>query len=288
MMIEPKFPRALGTMVAYGFPGLDFAAELALAHRLGATVLEILPDWRKFPDPRALRAPIADAGLSIHSAHGCWGGQAIRAPRVDLGSCDPSTHLASVEDLKRCVDWLAVAGGRYLVVHPGGLSEPDQADARRDALARGLIELAEHARGSGVILGIENMPPGVHPGSRMAALFDLLCELDRPELALTLDTGHAHISSTLEAVTVAAGRHLATTHVHDNDGRQDSHLPPGHGTIDWDAWPVALDAIAYRGPIMLECIRHIRRNPQSLDSSLEETLDRTTGGDRRPTPESRI
>ena len=110
MTIAPKFPRELGTMVAYGFTGLDFTAELALAHRLGATVLEILPDWRRYPDPRALRAPVADAGLSIHSAHGCWGGQAIRAPRVDLGSCDPTTHLASVDDLKRCVDWLAEAG----------------------------------------------------------------------------------------------------------------------------------------------------------------------------------
>ena len=58
-------------------------------HRLGAAVLEILPDWRLFPDPRALRDRVADAGLAIHSAHGCWGGQSIRAPRVDLGDARP-------------------------------------------------------------------------------------------------------------------------------------------------------------------------------------------------------
>ncbi len=52
-----------------------------------------------------------------------------------------------------------------------------------------------------------------------------------------------------------------TTHVHDNNGRQDSHLPPGHGTIDWLAWGRDLDAIAYTGPIMLECIRHLRQRP---------------------------
>lgn len=285
MTIAPKFPRELGTMVVYGFTGLDFTAELALAHRLGATVLEILPDWRRYPDPKALRAPVADAGLSVHGAHGCWGGQTIRAPRVDLGSCDPPTHLASVDDLKRCIDWLAGAGGRYLVVHPGGLSDPDQAAARREALARGLFELAEHARGPGVILGLENMPPGVHPGSRMADLFDLLCELDRPELALTLDTGHAHISATVESETVAAGRHLGTTHVHDNDGRLDSHLPPGFGSIAWDVWPESLDAISYRGPIMLECIRHIRRNPQCLDLDLRKRLEQITRGAIRPTKE---
>src|SRR5262249_55262569 len=153
-------------------------------------------------------------------------------------------------------------------IHPGGLSFAEDAPARRDCLARGLLSLAEHARGTGVILCVENMPPGVHPGSRMADLFDLVSTLDRPELALALDTGHAHIAATPASETLAAGRLLRTTHVHDNDGRQDTHLPPGLGTLDWDAWAVALDAIDYRGPILLECIRHLRKEPDSLSPRL--------------------
>ena len=83
---------------------------------------------------------------------------------------------------------------------------------------------------------VENMPPGVHPGSRMADLAALLVELAEPGLALALDTGHANLGEGVVHETVAAGSLLATTHVHDNNGRQDSHLPPGHGTIDWAAW----------------------------------------------------
>ena len=195
MTIATAIVRPLGTMVAYGFATVDFAAELALARRIGASVLEVLPEWRTLPDPGVLRRQVADAGLTLHSAHGCWGGQAIRAPRVDLGELDAAAHRAAVADLKACVDWLAAAGGSFLVVHPGGLSEAAEAPARRAALARGLIALAEHARDTGVVLCVENMPPGVHPGSRMADLFDLLAELDRPELALALDTGHAHITA---------------------------------------------------------------------------------------------
>ena len=89
------------------------------------------------------------------------------------------------------------------------------------------LKLAEHARGSGVIVCVENMPPGVHPGSRMAELAELLVELDHPHLALALDTGHANLTATAAEETRAAGSLLATTHVHDNDGRQDSHEPPG-------------------------------------------------------------
>ncbi len=146
------------------------------------------------------------------------------------------------------------------MVHPGGLSDPADRAVRRSALARGLLELGEHALavGSSVRVCVENMPPGVHPGSRMTDLAELLRELDHPRLALALDTGHGNLTTGAAEETLAAGALLATTHVHDNNGRQDAHEPPGLGTIDWPAWGRALVAIGYAGPIMLECIRALR------------------------------
>lgn len=267
--------RLLGTMIAFGYRGLTPESELDLAERIGANVLEILPDWRSHPDPSEIQAIAADRGLAIWSAHGCWGGQTISATRVDLGSTDPAVSDESVDDLRRCVDWLEAAGGSHLIVHPGGLSDPDERDRRREALARGLLRLAAHAEGSRVRVCVENMPPGVHPGSRMKDLHDLLVELDHPGLALVLDTGHAHIASSVAEETLAAGHLLATTHVHDNDGRQDVHLPPGSGTIDWDGWAEALDRIDYSGVIMLECIRQIRANPGSF---CRDVLAASVGG----------
>ena len=256
--------RPLGTMIVYGFPNRKLEAELELAIGLGATLLEILPEWRSYPDPAVVRDRAADRGLSIHSAHGCWGGTSIRAQKVDLGATDPTVHQESIDDLKRCVDWLHKARGNCLVVHPGGLSIREEHPVRRAALSRGLLALAEHARATGIVVCVENMPPGVHPGSRMADLAEIVAELDHPQLALALDTGHANMGEGLPTETRAAGSRLATTHVHDNDGRQDSHEPPGHGTIDWSAWGHALDSIGYGGPIVLECIRQIRQDPSSF------------------------
>jgi len=253
--------RLLGTMIIYGFPRVSLDSELDLAKRFCVDVLEILPDWEGLPDPQTLRQAVTDRGLAIHSSHGCWGGRSIRARRVDLGDPDCLVHRESVDDLKQCVDWLEAAGGTHLVVHPGGLSQPADGDARRASLACGLLELAAHSEGSGILICVENMPPGVYPGSRMPELFDLLRELDRPGLALALDTGHAHMSMNLGAETMAAGYLLATTHVHDNDGHRDTHDCPGFGTIDWTAWATALDQVDYKGPIMLECIRQLRVDP---------------------------
>lgn len=274
MRIESGVLRPLGTMVAYGFVEVDFSMELHLAGRLGARCLEIFPEWNKEPDPRALRVHVADVGLTIHSAHGCWGGQSIRARRVDLGHPDRALHRESVDDLKRCVDWLSEAGGQCLIVHPGGLSDRADEEARRSALARGLSALGEHAHGTGVVICVENMPPGVHPGSRIGDLSPIVSELHSDRVALALDTGHAHISSDVHSETIAAGNWLRSTHVHDNDGRQDSHLPPGLGSIDWEGWTRALDAIDYRGPIMLECVRHLRKNPEGITDRFLDLLER--------------
>lgn len=277
MTIGSRIGRPLGTMIAYGFADRDIARDLDIARTLGATVVEIFPDWRSYPDPGVLRSRLADTGFAVHSAHGCWGGQSIRAERVDLGQTEAGAHAASVDDLRRCIDWLQEAGGRCLVVHPGGLSDASQFDARRAALADGLVALADHARGGDVIVCVENMPPGVFPGSRMSDLAALLTEIGRTELALALDTGHAHIAADVASETVAAGSQLRTTHVHDNNGKQDAHLAPGRGTIDWEAWGQALDCVKYNGPVMLECIRHFRAFPDSLDQGLGHILARLTG-----------
>jgi sugar phosphate isomerase/epimerase len=261
-------------MITYGYRPIELGDELELAGFLGVSVLEILPGWSAFPDPLALAVRIQDRGFKVHSAHGAWGGQTVRARRVDLGSTDPRTHQESIDDLMRCVDWLAAAQGTCLVVHPGGLSDETEQPRRRAALSRALVQLAGHAQGAGVSICVENMPPGVHPGSRMADLADLLAELNHSHLALALDTGHANLGEGIVTETKAAGPLLATTHVHDNNGRQDTHLPPGHGTVDWALWGCTLDSIGYSGPIVLECIKHLREDPSSYRPGALEGLAR--------------
>ena len=252
--------RPLGTMITYGYPEIALADELDLAVWIGASVLEILPEWSVLPDPALVRRQSNDRGLLIHSAHGCWGGRTIRAQRVDLGSTDSATHRASIDDLKGCLEWLAEAGENAWWSIRGVCRRSEESGGRRAALKIGLRELAEHAREAGVIVCVENMPPGVNPGSRMADLYDIVHELDHPQLALALDTGHGNLTSSAAEETLAAGSLLMTTHVHDNNGRQDSHEPPGQGTIDWAGWGRALDQIGYAGPILLECVRLLRQD----------------------------
>ncbi len=231
MTIATKIRRPLGTMIVYGFPRADVEVDLAIAARLGAEVVEILPDWRAFPDPAPSATRVEDRGLAIHSAHGCWGGQSIRAERVDLGSTDP-TDLGGEPRRPQALRRLA-RGGRGLVpgrpsrraLGPGG---------RRDAVARpwlgGSAILADHARGTGVTICVENMPPGVHPGSRMADLSrDRRGDSTGPRSPWPSTPAMPRSRPRRRPRPWRPAARLRTTHVHDNDGRQDTHLPPGLG-----------------------------------------------------------
>ena len=277
MTVPNARKRRLGTMVAYGFGTSLLESDIRIAKALGVDCLEIFPDWRTLPDPSLIRAVAADSGLQIHSAHGCWGGQTIKAARVDLGSLDASTGSESLDDIKRCIDWLDLAGGSCLVIHPGGFSDPEEREHRTLVLVDHLLALSEHASGSRVRLCVENMPPGVHPGSAMVDIARVVTAINDPNLGLALDTGHAHLSRTVDDETRDAGTQLFTTHVHDNHGAKYAHLAPGEGTIDWPSWARTLDEIGYEGPIMLECIRHFRAFPEAIHERLREVLERLTG-----------
>ncbi len=265
---EGLMERPLGLMAAYGFPRHDVRVDLAIARRIGASWIETLPDWKAQVDPRGLARTLAEFDLKPWSVHACWGRRTIRAAVVDLASTDRAIRTESIQDILECINWLADLGGSRLIVHPGGLSSSDQARERRGALADSLALVARRARTANVVVCVENMPPGVHPGSRTADLAGIVAAIDDDHLMLAIDTGHAHLNGNLIGETEAAAGRLASTHAHDNCADRDLHLPPGMGTIDWEEWARTLDRINYQGPIILECIKYLRENPASISNGL--------------------
>lgn len=65
---------------------------------------------------------------------------------------------------------------------------------------------------------------------------ELLKRIDSPWLGFCLDTGHQHSFSktSLDKWLDATWPFLKEIHIHDNNGGNDSHLPVGQGTIDFD------------------------------------------------------
>lgn len=138
-------------------------------------------------------------------------------------------------------------------------TDGDPADAwLRENTAR-LSPLRELADSLGVRLAVENMAGRPSPdtpdetvyGSRaehVAALADAL------DCGICWDFGHAHITGACrpsDSLRVV-GQRLALVHIHDNDGKTDSHSLPGDGSIDWADAMAGLRAAGYSGCMDME------------------------------------
>ena len=67
-----------------------------------------------------------------------------------------------------------------------------------------------------------------------------------------LDLGHAHLDGDAIDIIETVAEHLITVEVHDNQGRNDDHLVPFDGTVDWPGAVTSLQKVGYEGPLMFE------------------------------------
>lgn len=96
-------------------------------------------------------------------------------------------------------------------------------------------------------------------------LLELMKQIDRPNIRLCLDVGHAHAYSTVpvDAWVQQLAPFLAHMHWSDNWGEHDSHLPLGAGSIDWASLLSRTEKLGSPMSIVLE-LNSIRCIEQSL------------------------
>ena len=109
------------------------------------------------------------------------------------------------------------------------------------------------ARQRGVEVLLENTPNELSSAERLL-MFLGITHLD---LNVCLDVGHAHMNEGVETAYRLLKSRIRSTHVHDNNGKEDLHLFPdaragGQGTIDWRRAMQLLRSQEDRYPLLLE------------------------------------
>ena len=249
-------------MVAYGYPDIDLGGRARPGRRLGAGCSRFCPDWGLFPDP----GPVA--GRSPTGPRDPQRPRLLGRPDDPRGPRRPGQHRSGhpprvgrgPETVRRLA---AEAGGTCLVVHPGGLSDPADR-AARDRPWPGACSTwpSTRARTGVVRSASRTCRPASIPAAGWPTSPRWSPSSDHPRAgAGARHRPRPHHRRHRRAETLAAG------HAAGDDPRPRQQRPPGRpppprpGTIDWPAWGRALDAIDYRGPIMLECIRALRHDP---------------------------
>ncbi len=132
-----------------------------------------------------------------------------------------------------------------------------------------MLPLAEEL---GITLALENGRSLAH----LVYIAQLIDRLDHPQLGYCLDSGHADLGD-LGAIRAARmmGSLLKTTHLHDNRGQFDDHMPPGTASLDWEGLFEALHDIGYPGPLMLELTDRPHDRAYNQDQELATGLANT-------------
>lgn len=202
-----------------------------------------------------VRGWLRDLGLTAGSVHGpiCEsfvGGEWGRA--FSLASSDAARRQEALDEMRAAIDAASVLGAGFLVVHlglPAGQPVPPGDNDPR-ALARSLETLVSLASGTGVRLALEVIPNPMSTPDALAEFFDSGGAVG--DAGVCLDLGHAHLLGGVADAAETLGGAIITTHVHDNNGREDSHLVPGQGSIDWPVALAALWKVGYADRLVFE------------------------------------
>jgi sugar phosphate isomerase/epimerase len=138
-----------------------------------------------------------------------------------------------------------------MVLHlgtPANMQNPD--DNHRRAAVRSLEEICGIAEPLGVQVAVEVIPNRLSDAGSLVSILEQ--DLDGIRAGICLDFGHAHLMGEVADAVETAAEHLIATHVHDNHGREDEHLVPYRGSIDWDLALVTMQKIGYEGTYLME------------------------------------
>src|SRR5579864_6974943 len=216
-----------------------------------------------------------DSELQLHSLHSpmysdnVWGRS---GPDAVITITEPvkSKRLHMVDEIKRALEIAETIPFRYLIQHIG-VSGEEYSERKVDAAFSALEELSLFAKQRGVEILLENIPNELSTAERLRDFI----EVTHLDLGFVFDVGHANIGEGVEAAFEIMKDRIRSTHVHDNNGKDDKHLFPmmaDGGTVDWKRTMSLLRSRPKQYPLLLE-LREVEGMEHPLDR-VNEVFDR--------------
>ena len=253
----------LNRVMQAGIPAVEiFCARQHLDYRNRAQVME-LGHWFR------------DADLKLHSLHSpmysdeIWGRSGPQSV-VNITHPVKADRLKMVDEIKRALEVAEVVPFRYLIQHLGASGE-EFSERKVESAFSALEELGIFARQRGVQILLENIPNQLSSAERLSYFL----EVTHLDLGFVFDVGHANIGEGVEAAFNIMKKRIRSTHVHDNDGKEDKHLFPlkaEGGTVDWKQTMNLLRSCGDEVPLLLE-LREVEGMEHALDQA-NEVFDR--------------
>lgn len=199
------------------------------------------------------RAMAESAGVRIWQMHGPW--------QWPITDGEPGGREERLEKMQRSIRAAAMLDTPYWVIHPFmpyGINDlkTGKAEQTVEANISFFTELVKTAEDVGVTICLENMPFYDFSIATPDKVFEIVKAIDHPNFKMCLDTGHAVMFKKWqpERAIREYSEHIRTLHIHDNQGRDDTHNVPFKGIVNWSEVANALHETGWEGVFSLETV----------------------------------
>jgi sugar phosphate isomerase/epimerase len=232
----------LAQIAGYGFEAVELFATRSHFDYSNPAAIGDLARW------------LRETGLVLHSVHApifeSYGASGT-GTTFSIAATDGARRQSAVREAELTIGVLKQIPAKYLVVHLGAPKPYAQpSENNRAAASKSVEEIYRLAEPLGVRVALEVIPNDLSSAPSLISMIER--DFEGSSVGICLDFGHAHLLGDVADAIETAAEHLITTHVHDNRGREDDHLVPYHGTIDWPMALVNMQKIGYDGTYLLE------------------------------------
>lgn len=226
---------------------------LHFIQKSGFSMIEVCsyPQHLDYHDKQAVKEvarQLNELGIEAYSFHAPFS-------KIDITSLDKNEQNESVHEIFQAAESAALLNVRHFVMHPGPekvMNPPeDERMKRLHNAANVLKKVAQKCKELKIGFTLENMLPHLLFGNVRDMLW-IMGAIDEINIGTCLDTGHANISGDIINVMYKLSHHLQLLHINDNRGKDDLHLPPGKGEIDWNLLLRQLSEVGFHGGLILE------------------------------------
>ncbi len=238
-----RLDEAIRRTAAAGFDAID----LNLVLICNGTLNLHTDDWKMEAEKAAIAAN--DVGIEITQCHLPFRGKRVK--------CHTPEELVFYNEMfYRAIDVASFLNIPWAVIHPETLRESGFSDTECLRKNHEMNDkYVEYALNRNLNLAYENMTLGKCAGycTYIDQLIELIDSYNDDRIGACIDTGHANMvyKDQYEQI-VKLGHRLHCTHINDNLGKDDLHLPPFSGNIKWESVMRALRDINYSGTLNLE------------------------------------
>jgi len=219
--------------------------------------VELKCDWRAC-DPEVLEPSAIKEWQELLQSYGLQ--PSLHACYIDLNlaSLSKLVETASIKRVTKCVQLATELGASYVTIHPGKFSRDHPRSLFPKAFKRAvgsIQKLLPVCEEQNVLLALENAPDGSDQGvlTDPETMKTCLEVLDSQVVRILVDIGHAHTHGLDPRIFLRfLAPHVCAVHIHNNNGRTDSHQPLGEGTLNYPSVLKELVTTHAHCPILIE------------------------------------